>query len=114
MASFLSTFSDVEFIFASTMFSDNKFQRYFPKIVKNNIHTAVTVFSKFASKFADVDLLSEKIVFSNNNQQKVQIRYTPIQIYFDPYKAYIKRFWEVFFLKKVTRYLRRAKKNIVF
>ena len=64
--------------------------------------------AKFLSQFAEVEFFFARTFFSNiNYQNKVNFRYTPIQIYLNPYKFHRKRFWEEFFAKKTTIYLER-------
>ncbi|WP_287584480.1 glycosyltransferase family 4 protein [Candidatus Borrarchaeum sp.] len=109
MAAFLSRFANVEFLFARPFISDNTFQRFFPKKVKIRVHKI----APFLLKFADIEFLFARPIYSNTSyQNKANLRYRPIQIYFNPYKVYRKDFWEDFFIKKATMYLNREKQNI--
>lgn len=109
MATFLSRFANVEFLFARPFISDNTFQRFFPKRVKNRVHNI----APFLLRFADIEFLFARPIYSNTSyQNKANLRYRPIQIYFNPYKVYRKDFWEEFFIKKATIYLKREKNDI--
>jgi len=108
MATFLSRFTDVEFLFARPFISDDTFQRFFPKRVKNRVHKI----APFLLRFADIEFLFARPISNTSYQNKDTLRYRPIQIYFNPYKVYRKDFWEKFFIRKATMYLKKDKNNI--
>lgn len=108
MATFLSRFTDVEFLFARPFISDDTFQRFFPKRVKNRVHKI----APFLLRFADIEFLFARPISNTSYQNKDNLRYRPIQIYFNPYKVYRKDFWEKFFIRKATMYLKKDKNNI--
>jgi len=109
MATYLSRFADVELIFAKAIFSNTNHQRYLPEFAKKRTNRI----AKFWLNFADIEFLLERTIFSKSSCQiKDTLRYHPIQIYFDPYIFYRKRFWEEFFVNKTTKYLERYKNEI--
>lgn len=108
MATFLSRFTDVEFLFARPFISDETFQRFFPNRVKNRVHKI----APFLLRFADIEFLFARPISNISYQNKDNLRYRPIQIYFNPYKVYRKDFWEKFFIRKATMYLKKDKNNI--
>jgi len=109
MATYLSRFADVELIFAKAIFSDTNHQRYLPEFAKKRANRI----AKLWLNFADIEFLLARTMFSNASCQiKDTLSYHPIQIYFNPYMFYRKRFWEEFFVKKTTKYLKRYKNKI--
>jgi len=109
MATYLSRFADVELIFAKAIFSDTNRQRYLPEFAKKKVNRI----AKLGLKFADIEFLLARTIFSNARCQiKDTLVYHPIQIYFNPYMFYRKRFWEEFFVKKTTKYYKRYKNKI--
>ncbi|MBI2868955.1 MAG: glycosyltransferase family 4 protein [Chloroflexi bacterium] len=62
------------------------------------------------SRSADVELLFAGTLGKVRHYQNQNgLKYTPLQIYFNPYKVYHKRFWEEFFINKATRYLKKRR-----
>ena len=107
MATYLSRFADVEFVFAKAIFSDTNHPRYLPEFAKKRVNRI----AKLWLKFSDIEFLLARTMFSNASCRiKDTLGYHPIQIYFNPYMFYKKRFWEEFFVKKTTKYLKRYKK----
>jgi glycosyltransferase involved in cell wall biosynthesis len=109
MATYLSKFADVELVFAKAIFSDTNHQRYLPEFAQKRINRL----AKLGLKFADVEFLLAEITSLNTSFQiEDALRYHPIQIYFNPYMFYKKRFWEEFFVEKTTKYFKKHKNKI--
>jgi len=109
MATYLSRFADVELVFAKAIFSDTNHQRYLPELAKQRANRI----AKLWLKFADIEFLLARTFFSYASCEiKDTLSYHPIQIYFNPYMFYRKRFWEEFFVKKTTKYFKRHKNKI--
>jgi glycosyltransferase involved in cell wall biosynthesis len=109
MATYLSKFADVELIFAKAIFSNINHQRFIPEFAKKRTNRI----ARFWLNFADIEFLFERTITSKiSGQIKDSLHYHPVEIYFNPYMFYRKRFWEEFFVKKTTKYFKKYKDNI--